>query len=141
MKIYIDIDGVLLTKSMQVPAYSEQFIDYLISNHECYWLTTHCRTGANKSLQYLSNFYKADIIEKMKSIRPTNWVNKKTEGIDFSSDFIWLDDYPFESEKEDLINHNCLDSLLVVDLINPEELKNIDLKIRRKANNISTSNQ
>ena len=130
MKIYIDIDGVLLTKSMQPPEYSEKFIDFLTSKYNCYWLTTHCRTGENKAIQYLSNYYRDEIIEKLELIKPTDWNDKKTEGIDFSSEFIWLDDYPFNAEKQELIKMKSLDSLIQVDLTNENELKNVELKIK-----------
>lgn len=130
MNIYIDIDGVLLTKDKKIPEYAEYFIEYLTKNYSCYWLTTHCREGKNKALSYLSEFYSDSCIKTLKTIKPTNWSTLKTEAIDFSSDFIWLDDYPFEAEIRFLENKNKLSSLIIVDLKRIHELKNIVKQIQ-----------
>lgn len=68
MKIYQDLDGVILEKDLTIPDYGKEFISFLVANHYCYWLSTH-------------------------------WTDLKTEAIDLNSDFIWLEDYPFEPEK------------------------------------------
>ena len=115
---------------MQVPEYALEFIDFLTDSYNCYWLTTHCRTGENKALQYLSEYYDHSTIAKLARVKPTDWTNKKTEGIDYSRSFIWLDDYPFNAEKQDLIRYGCLDSLVTVDLANHMELKRIEELIR-----------
>ena len=125
MKLYLDIDGVLLTRKQGVPDHVELFIDFVTSNYDFYWLTTHCRTGENKALNYLKKFYPDGLMKKINNIKPTNWTTQTTEAIDFPSEFIWLDDNPFETERAELIKHNNLDSLLVVDL----DLKNELLEI------------
>lgn len=129
MEVYIDIDGVLLTKTLGVPKYGKELIHFLTNTYDCYWLTTHCRGGENKAIQYLSMYYDQDTIEQLKCVKMTDWMDKKTEGIDFSSRFIWLEDYPFESEKKDLDMKGCLSSLVLVDLKNDNELKTIELKL------------
>ena len=66
-KLYIDIDGVLLTiKNTQQPQYAVEFIDYITSAFECYWLTSHCKEGNNLPLlQYLSPYYDDKTIDKL----------------------------------------------------------------------------
>ena len=98
-KLYIDTDGVLLTiKNTQRPQYAVEFIDYITSAFDCYWLTSHCKEGNNLHLlQYLSPYYDDKTIDKLKKIKPTSWVNAKVEAIDIHSDFYWLDDYPHRS--------------------------------------------
>ena len=49
----------------------------------------------------------------------------KTEGIDFDSDFIWLDDYPFQAELSVLRNFCAENSLYRVNLSNKDELLNV----------------
>lgn len=50
----------------------------------------------------------------------------KTEEIDFNSPFLWLDDYIFDSEKEDLIKHGYLNNWIKIDLSkNKNQLKDI----------------
>lgn len=130
-KLYLDIDGVLLTTKQVRPAdYIDEFIDYIITNFDCFWLTTHCKGNANVAIKYLSSFLNKEQIEKISKIKPTNWTTLKTEGIDFESDFIWLDDYPFIAEKNVLELHQCLHKLIVVDLKNGNDLKKIIEKLK-----------
>lgn len=130
MKVYLDIDGVLLTKSLTVPPDGKKLIHFVTENFDCYWLTTHCRGGENKAIEYLSKFYDDEVLEELKKVKNTDWMDKKTEAIDFSSNFIWLEDYPFEAEKNDLKIHHQLDSLILVDLNRENELRNIKSKIK-----------
>ena len=99
MKMYLDIDGVILKKDLTIPEYGKEFISYIITNHDCYWLTTHCKGDNNNALNHLSKSYPLSTLEQLKNIKPTNWTDLKTEAIDLNSDFIWLEDYPFESEN------------------------------------------
>jgi len=139
MKLYLDIDGVLLTRKQGVPDHVELFIDFVTNNYDCYWLTTHCRTGENKALNYLEKFYPDRLMKKINNIKPTDWATKKTEAIDFQSEFIWLDDNPFEAERAELIKRNKLNSLLVVDLDLKNELLEIIKEIVTLRKLISTA--
>ena len=129
MKIYLDIDGVILKNDLSLPDYAEDFISFLTIKFDCYWLTTHCRGGTNKTIDYLSNYYDKGTIEHLKVIKKTDWSTLKTEAIDFRSDFIWLDDYPFESEKRVLKEHHKNDALIIVDLSRKNELERIQERI------------
>ncbi|MBT3385180.1 MAG: hypothetical protein HN778_16900 [Prolixibacteraceae bacterium] len=130
-KIYLDIDGVLLMKDGSIPDFAVELISFLKENFECYWLTTHCRGGENKAVQYLSKYYPTEIIEKLKTISPAYWNDLKTEVIDFDSMFFWLDDYAMEAEKKVLNSYNKLNSLILVNLKNSNELKAVLDKIKR----------
>ncbi len=134
MKIYLDIDGVLLTRDHKIPEYAEEFISYLISHHEVFWLTTHCRGGENKAINYLSQYYPGPTLDQLKQVIQTDWGDLKTEAIDFNSEFIWLDDYPFESEKRVLNKYNRIDALIVVDLNRESELRDLMMKIEQLSN-------
>lgn len=118
MNIYLDIDGVILTKEGKQMPNLELFIDkcFEISRGNVYWLTTHCRSKENlQHLQdYLSNKVESGILDKLLKIKPTTWDTLKTEGIDFSNDFIWFDDNIFQSETKILREYNCVDSLIKV---------------------------
>ena len=133
-KLYIDIDGVLLTiKNTQRPQYAVEFIDYITSAFDCYWLTSHCKEGNNLHLlQYLSPYYDDKTIDKLKKIKPTSWVNAKIEAIDIHSDFYWLDDYVFQFEKEILEGFSVIDRLIEVNLNYENELKHIKELLQSK---------
>lgn len=126
-KLYIDIDGVLLTiKNTQRPQYAVEFIDFVTTTFDCYWLTSHCKEADTKHLlQYLSPYYEDSTIEKLRKIKPTSWVNAKVEAIDIHSDFYWLDDYVFQFEKEILKDFSLIDRLINVNLSHENELKHI----------------
>lgn len=130
MKMYLDIDGVLLTKKLGVPDGAPELIDLVTSHFDCYWLTTHCRHGTNKSLAYLAQFYDNEALKPLKTTTPCYWIDLKTEGIDFTEEFIWLEDTPFEAEKRVLEQHGVLTSLWTVDLSKTGALRVIlaDLK-------------
>ena len=129
MKIYLDIDGVILKKDYTLPEYAKEFISFLTTNYDCYWLTTHCRGGNNKAIDHLSKCYPFSTLEQLKMIKQTNWTDLKTEAIDLNSDFIWLEDYPLESEKKILREVNKMDSLITVNLDRENELKLVQNKI------------
>lgn len=126
-KLYIDIDGVLLTnKHTQRPKYAVGFIDYITSTFDCYWLTSHCKEGDTTFLlQHLSTYYDTETVEKLRKIKPTSWYNAKMEVIDIYSDFYWLDDYVFEFEKKILRGFHIYDRLIEVNLNYTDELKHI----------------
>lgn len=123
---------MLLTKRQEVPEGSIEFINFLIDNFNCFWLTTHCRTGENKALNYLSKFYNEHTIKTLSKVKPTNWMDLKTEAIDLNSNFIWLEDQPFEAEKLILKKYDKLESLMIIDLNKPNELKEVISKIKQQ---------
>src|SRR5690348_14168215 len=125
-RLYLDIDGVLLTVKQTKPAdHSAAFIEFILNNFDCYWLTTHCKEGTNNAIRYLTSYFDEQTIQLLKQVKPTNWDTLKTEAIDFSYEFLWLEDYPFNAEKEILIKNNCLGSLVLVELNTKDELKRI----------------
>jgi hypothetical protein len=124
--IYLDIDGVFLTTKNTKPAdYSNELIRYLVNHYNCFWLTTHCKSGINNSIPYLSSFFDNETLELFKLVKETNWETLKTEAVDFHSDFYWLEDYPFEAEKKALDLNGCLSRLITVNLMNHNELKTV----------------
>lgn len=125
-KIYIDVDGVLLS-SWQVQAVhgAVELIDYVTSHFDCYWLTSYCRGDVRPVLKLLSKYYDKATLHKMQSIKATHWRNQKTDAIDFESDFYWLDDCPSFSAQHELKMYNRLDRLIVVDLNRKDELQRV----------------
>jgi hypothetical protein len=132
MRIYIDIDGVLLANEENPALYAEKLIHYLADNHDVYWLTTHCRGDAIPTQQHLArHFPDQDTLRALGKFKPTNWEEWKTEGIDFGQPFLWLDDDLYPEEREELIKNSALDSFIQIDLSNdPEQLKEVIQFIR-----------
>ncbi|UOQ64477.1 hypothetical protein [Hymenobacter volaticus] len=133
IKLYLDIDGVLLTtKHTRAAPGVDVFIDFITSHFECYWLTTHCKGDSAPALRYLSRFLHSDTINKLKhGVLPTNWDTLKTEAIDTRSDFYWLDDQPFQAERAYLQANGVADRLITVNLDHPNELLTIQASLQQ----------
>ena len=127
MKIYLDIDGVLLGRGWKPALHVTEFLKATTDKHDCYWLTTHCKDGdPMQAMTYLGQVLSAEAMEYCRKIKPITWSFKKTEGIDMKTDFLWFDDAPFDFEKNFLSERGKLESLIVVGLIsNPDHLKEL----------------
>lgn len=115
MKIYLDIDGVLLdTKEYKQMPFLKEFLTTVfdISKGEVYWLSTHTMHGeSDVAMYHLEEELDKDIFEMIKGIKNTKWYSLKTDGIDLKSDFLWFDDVVFQAEYnflESIGKEHCL---------------------------------
>lgn len=130
-KLYLDVDGVLLQKDGQPANHLDDFLGFALFFFECYWLTTHCKGDNAQVLECLRGKVSAKTFLLLKLIHPTHWQAYKTEAIDFSSDFLWLDDYLLLAEKQILEKNNCLGKYIKMDLLaNPNQLQEIREQLR-----------
>lgn len=115
IKLYLDIDGVLLTKRKPRPRdFSKRLIKFILENFECYWLTTHCKGDASITINYLKPYFPDVYLNMLKKIKPTNWDALKTDAIDFKSVYVWIDDMmPFEAEQNVLKEKNTGNIIIV----------------------------
>lgn len=121
--LYLDIDGVLLTKQGEASPHITEFLKFATENFDCYWLTTHCDGDATPPFLYLVGKLPPEAVPYLEKIKPTKWKLWKPEGIDFSQDFYWLDDYAFEGDRKILEENGALGKLISVDLKNnPNQL-------------------
>ncbi|RZJ93068.1 MAG: hypothetical protein EOO60_06085 [Hymenobacter sp.] len=132
IKIYLDIDGVLLTaKHTQAAQGVDDFVDFVTAHFECYWLTTHCKGDSKSAIKYLMQFMQPATTEKLKAaVHPTNWDALKTEALDFETDFYWLDDKPLQVEQARLKENGVSDRLILVNLEIPNELAIVSLELK-----------
>ncbi len=128
MNVYLDIDGVLLVNEKYAAAFADELIIRLLEEFpdSTYWLSTHCWKGENRTKQVLSDALKPETLELLDHIKPTEWGEAKTDGIDFSQKFLWLDDDLWPEELSALEKHNATDNFIMIDLNkNPNQLKDI----------------
>lgn len=126
MKAFLDIDGVILANDRQKANYSDEFIKYLVENHDVYWLTTHCKGDANFTIEHLGGYFSPETMELLKKIKPTNWDTWKTEAINLNEDFLWFDDQVFDEEINILKVNNKYGSWVQIDLSkDPDQLKTL----------------
>jgi len=132
IKLYLDIDGVLLTaKHTRAADGVDEFVGFVTTRFECYWLTTHCKGDSRTALKYLEQFIQPKTIKKLEyAVRPTNWDALKTEAIDFESDFYWLDDRPLQVERKCLEDNALSDRLILINLERHKELTTIGLELK-----------
>ncbi len=124
--IYLDIDGVILTRGGIPAQHLDKFLGYILDNYSVFWLTSRCQGDSKYTVNYLSQFLLPDTVSLLKKIQPTSFRLDKTEAIDFYKGFFWLDDEIFASEKNTLNEHNKFDSWIEINLIsNPNQLLNL----------------
>ncbi len=120
INIYLDIDGVLL-----IPDYTngdkwipdiENIFKYLTENFNCFWLSTHSHHGKLDTNKLFYSLPKDNLKKYFEKIKSPAWNVLKTEAIDFSMPFIWIEDQPLASEIEVLKQHGCSESLLLVNI-------------------------
>lgn len=121
--IYIDIEGVILTRGGSPAAHLESFLKFILKNYTVFWLTSRCKGDIKYTLDYLSKFVSPEIIPLLSKIRPTHFEIDKTDAINFNDEFYWLDDEIFASEKNMLEKHDKYDRWIEIDLMkNPNQL-------------------
>ncbi|HSX19460.1 MAG TPA: hypothetical protein VLE91_05030 [Candidatus Saccharimonadales bacterium] len=124
--IYLGIDGVILTRGVIPALYLDRFLKYLMENFTVSWLSSRCRGSSETTDKYLSQFLPKSTMDLIKKIKPTNFSLDRTEAIDFSKNFFWLDKELFDSEKNTLKAHNKYNSWIELNLIDcPNQLLNI----------------
>lgn len=134
-RLYVDIDGVLLTKHPVAAAPgAASFIGFITAHFACHWLTTHCRGDAEVALRYLAKYVDADTLAELQTWQATNWDTLKTEALTATTNFFWLDDMPFVSEQQVLEQRGLLHRLITVDLARPNELEQIQQLLVRVIN-------
>lgn len=114
MNIYLDIDGVILTKEGKPAEHLKPFLKYITQNHDVYWLTTHCKGNAENTIRYLSYYLNEDILTLLKNVKATSFESEKTEAIDFDKDFLWFDDKVTDFEYDELELRDKVGKLVMV---------------------------
>lgn len=131
-RLYLDIDGTLIRHSEPAEGVAE-FLLFVTDHFDCYWLSTHCQGDAKAVFLYLVGKLPEAAVPALGKIKATSWDTMKTEAIDFSEPFYWLDDHLFDAEREALSRHGALDRHILVDLsANPGQLSDIRRLLREK---------
>jgi hypothetical protein len=116
--IYLDIDGVLLTKDRRPAPHVKEFLSYVLKNFpdSTYWLTTHCKGDTTDTMRNIGHLFDSETLILLRNVKPTKWEIAKTEGINLSKSFLWFDDNIFSGERQTLTDHGLLDNWIEVNL-------------------------
>ncbi|MCA9336074.1 hypothetical protein KC967_04215 [Candidatus Saccharibacteria bacterium] len=128
MNVYLDIDGVLLANENNAANYADEFLQAVLAAYpdSTYWLTTHNWRGENRTKEVLAPHLRPETVPLLDKIKPSVWNEMKTDGINFSEKFIWLDDDLWQDELKVLERHNATDNFILIDLQKiPNQLKDI----------------
>lgn len=131
MNIYLDIDGVLLIDEKHAAPHASEFLRHILSKYPntTYWLTTHCWKGQNRAKQVIAPYLETDVVKLVDLIKPTDWTDMKTEAIDFSQDFLWLDDDLWPEEMQSLEDNNATGNFIMVDLAKDPDMLSELIKV------------
>ena len=118
MNIYLDIDGVLLVDESHVARHADELLQTILKEFpdSTYWLTTHNWKGENRAKEVLAPYLKPETVALLDKIKSTEWNEMKTEGIDFTQRFLWLDDDLWPEELEALEKHEATEGFIMVNL-------------------------
>lgn len=125
--IYLDVDGVILANEKHAANYADTFLRYIINNYPVTWLTTHCMDNDPETvMERLQGLLEPDTMELLAEVGGAKWSLWKTEAIDFSKPFLWLDDDCYAEEQEALSSHGVLANWVEIDLSrNENQLKDL----------------
>ncbi len=117
LSIYLDVHGTLVRNNTP-EACLHEFITYITSTYDCYWLTSLAKDGQIDNIQnyLLLAGVSTETLELMfKHVKPTKWHNNKSEAIDLDKPFLWFDDAPLATDIYILREKQLTDSLFQID--------------------------
>ncbi|MFK7742308.1 MAG: hypothetical protein AB8H80_18485 [Planctomycetota bacterium] len=108
MKVFLDIDGVLLGTDRERPTrlaladHAATFLQYATRQFDCYWLAAQCRGSAASAVDHIVRHAKMSdresVMRSAAKIRATSYRELRTEALPADGDFVWFDDGPDPAE-------------------------------------------
>ncbi len=130
--LYLDISGTLIkeTWSSRCPVGDNvasgclEFLECCTMSYTTYWLSSHFRYGFTDDVIEIfrdavgERNFSYRWIDVLSRVGIAEWSDNKTDGIDFSQPFYWVDDNPSASDVKILTRYRMMDRLLIVNLHN-----------------------
>ncbi len=117
--LYLDVDGVLwvsvrLTKYGPAPCLAE-FMDYILEHFIVRWCTTWATAGwmLPERMQELSDITGVPLRVWQRVRASKGWYEYKTETIDFTHPFVWVEDEILDKEKAELESCGLTDAFML----------------------------
>lgn len=129
-RLYIDVDGTILglygePGEFQMRPGVNSFLRWADEHFECIWLTAWGERA--NALMRMCQFNR--------EFPAARWEQSKTEGIDMSGEWFWIDDDLLDGERADLEEHEVLDRHILVPLRGADALavvrRQLELRLRK----------
>lgn len=125
MKVFLDVDGVLLgldpdkPHRLRLADHALDLLAFVLARAEVHWLAPQCRGDARPVVEHLVHHCPASDRERLLTlvprVRATDYRGLRTEALPADGRFVWLDDAPEQGELAMLRARGWLDRWLFVD--------------------------
>ncbi|MBL8733285.1 MAG: hypothetical protein JNN13_13020 [Planctomycetes bacterium] len=125
MKVFLDIDGVLLGNDPTRPsrlglaAHALDLLTFVLARAEVHWLSPRCRGDARAAVDHLVLHTPPSDRERLltlaQRVRATDYHDHRAEALPADGNFVWLDDEPSPAELAALRARGWLERWLWVD--------------------------
>lgn len=125
MKVFLDVDGVLLgldpdkPNRLRLAAHALDLLAFVLARAEVHWLAPQCRGDSRPLVEHLVRHSPASERERVLTlaarVRATDYRGLRTEALPADGRFVWLDDAPEQGELAMLRARGWLDRWLFVD--------------------------
>lgn len=125
MKVFLDVDGVLLgldpdkPHRLRLADHALELLAFVLARAEVHWLAPQCRGDARAVVEHLVNHSPASERERLLTlasrVRATDYRGLRSEALPADGRFVWLDDAPEQGELAMLRARGWLDRWLFVD--------------------------
>lgn len=125
MKVFVDVDGVLLGPDRDKPHrfaladHALELLAFVVAKAELVFLSPHANGAVQPAIDQLVRHAKASdrerVLDLAKAAKPCRYRTLRTEALPADGDFVWLDDDPTPEELEVLRSRGWMDRWLWVD--------------------------
>jgi hypothetical protein len=145
VKLYIDIEGVLLhrrvradgrKRGFELAPYGFQFMSWAVLAFDCHWLTRLDRRGGDYRTKRAFRLalgvphFDNDLEVFFYCVKPTYWQGCMAEAIDLAGDFYWIAHDPDEKSLAVLERRGRMNRLILCSGIDdPQEFVRIRLQL------------
>ncbi len=118
MKIYLDIDSILLVDGRTLANHVDTFLQAILKKYPdaTYWLTPNSNTSSGETKRLLSVQLKPETVSQLDKIKIVEWRDTASQAVDFKHDFLWFGNELWPEDLKTLEQHEVVERFILVDL-------------------------
>ena len=133
MNLYLDIQGTLLQLSGKPAKHLGEFLKVATRDHTCFFVTSCAHQHTDSAHQQIVQNFPEELHPYLQQIKIAAWQTRKTDAIDFSQEFLWLDDQITPDEQAILERNDASAKAIRMDHFeNPDQLREIAKQLSSK---------